>query len=142
MFGSLQRRKQLHDNRPYYYRNVLDCSCPVLDNPIKDGAKCRELPKSATTILDKDYAPTHEELMRTKGLTIDFRSCGGPCDAVYIQSNEKYGAQGAVSAGTRLLRLKYDAVISAGETYTPYIRNDNPIDPYCKPIYVNGRKIK
>jgi hypothetical protein len=156
MLGLLQRRKQLHDNRPYYYRNVLDCSCQTFDYPIKDGSKCREPSKLGTTVLDKEYAPTHAEFMRQRGLTIEqksmtfaqleseteFRSGGGTCDiSTYKPNNAKYATQGAVSAGTRLMRLKYDAVISAGETYTPYIRHDTPIDPYCKPVYVNGRKI-
>jgi hypothetical protein len=153
------REKQLNATQPYYYRKVLDCSCAGgYQEYIRDT--CRPVTKPAPAVPSPSYSFSHAELMRRRCQTIEqksynfvqsqdstteFRSAGCPdgCNiTTYKPNNTKFSTQGAVSSSARMMRLKYDTVASARETYKTYTATNEIVrDTVCKPVYVNGRRV-
>jgi hypothetical protein len=164
MLETLQRivvykSQQFKENNPSYNRKVTDCSCDGgYQEYVRDGC-CRPVTKSAPAVPDKNYAFSHAEYMRQKCQTIEqksytfsqqesateFRSggCVENCNlATYKPNNAGFSTQGAVSASTRMMRLKYDATQAAREPYRTHTRaNEIVEDMYCVPVYKNGRRV-
>lgn len=73
------------------------------------------------TILDKQYYTRHEDMRKARGQTYldrQFRNSDNICcNTIEKPNNYKYHVQGAVDAGTRLERLKLEAIQSSKNKY-------------------------
>lgn len=118
-----------------YYRKQLNCgnNCGTIDKIIKvvDCNACK-VKRSANTKLKRNYYTSTNEYLKARcksyiqGLTMnDYnpddnsirKKC---CDndyncGVYKRSNSKFAKQGAVSSSARLLRVKYQNVLTSAK---------------------------
>jgi hypothetical protein len=73
------------------------------------------------TILDKKYYTRHEDMRKARGQTFLDRQFKNKddlcCSSIDKPNNSKYHVQGAVDAGTRLERLKLEAIQSSKNKY-------------------------
>jgi hypothetical protein len=111
-----------------YYRKTLDCDCSGNITEVFKNVDCCKSDKQkikylANTNLDKDYYTTMKQYLQSKNQTYlqnlqeyDDPSC---CKiSYYKKNNEPFGVQGAVQSSTRLLRLKYNTIITNNK-YNP-----------------------
>ena len=112
---------------------------------------------SANTVLKQNYYTTNSQYLQSRCKTFKQRSfnfsldssgnananctqsgnVSGDCKKViYKPSNAKYSVQGAVSSSTRLLRLKYDSIVSKN--------NGNPCSSCSRypPLYSKNEDLK
>lgn len=127
-----------------YYRKTVDCDVDCGVNKIIKVIDCNacQVTRSANTVLNLNennvktnqtrYYTSNLEYLKAKcrtygqGLTgytrvgnssaISLQCCDSSNNCgVYKRSNEKFGTQGAVSSGSRILRLKYNNILTSGK---------------------------
>lgn len=125
--------------QPYnHYRKTLDCDCSnggEVVRIIKDNNCCPTVTKSGQSITSNTYYQTHAQYMRARCQTYDQRAtivsdgqggykstCTLGCPTVYKPNNKPFQTQGAVSSGSRIARLKYNALSARGQ-YRPGMTN-------------------
>lgn len=99
-------------------KNLMNNDSPCECNNEAVAAKKRLQHK---TILNKKYYTRHEDLRKARGQTYldrQFKNKDNECCPVIDKpSNSKYHVQGAVDAGTRLQRLKLEAIQTSKNKY-------------------------
>jgi len=111
-----------------YYRKTLDCDCSGNITEVFKNVDCCKTDKQkirylANTNLSKNYYSTMTEYLKSKNQTFTQKqqeyfdlSC---CKiSYYKKNNQPFGVQGAVSSSNRLLRLKYNTIITNNK-YNP-----------------------
>lgn len=118
-----------------YYRKVSQCNCNSLNETIIKNVNCcksdkQKIIRSANTVLHKNYYTSNQQYLKERCKTysqnnysydkVNGSSAVRPnctfCNnssSTYKPNNESFEQQGAVSASTRLLRLKYNNIQSS-----------------------------